>query len=365
MDRKLASIQKIVSIDPIPDADAIEKATVLGWECVVAKKENFKVNDLVVYIEVDSIVPPKPEFEFLRDRKFRIKTIKLRKTLSQGLIMPLSILSSKNYNEGDDITEVLGIIKYDPQGDKERSENERKLALSKNRITRYFSRYSWFRNMFSFLQPKKQGFPKFIKKTDEDRIQLFPHICENEADTTFQVTEKIDGQSLTAFLVKKPKRFWQKQNYEFGVCSRNLLLKKPNDSSWWTVAKKYDLENVLKKLIGDKDFVALQGEVLGEGIQGNKYKITGYDLYIFNLIYPDGLVNSVDARNILKDYGLKFVPILDTNFKLKPTISENVDYAKGKSVLLDILREGVVLRCYDKSLSFKIINPEFLLKFDE
>ena len=112
--RKLASIQKIVSLEPIKDADKIEKATVLGWELVVAKKDNFKVGDLVVYCEVDSILPDKPEFEFLRERKFRIKTIKLRGQVSQGICFPLSILPKAKYNEGEDVTEVFGARKYDP-----------------------------------------------------------------------------------------------------------------------------------------------------------------------------------------------------------------------------------------------------------
>jgi RNA ligase (TIGR02306 family) len=119
-DRKLASVQKIISIDPIPDADKIEKATILGWEVVVAKKDNFKVGNLAVYIEVDSVLPDCAEFEFLRDRKFRIKTIKLKKQISQGLVLPLSVLPDCHYyKEGEDVTAILKIKKYDPEGDLE------------------------------------------------------------------------------------------------------------------------------------------------------------------------------------------------------------------------------------------------------
>jgi hypothetical protein len=368
--RKLASIQKILNIEPIPGADAIEKATVLGWECVIAKRDNFKIGDLVIYIEVDSIVPEKPEFEFLRDRKFRVRTIKLRKQVSQGLVLLLSILPKGNYNEGDDLTEIIGVKKYDPQADAEQKLMEQKLAHTNNKIHKFFSRYPWYRKLF--FKPKKSGFPKFIKKTDEDRIQLFPGICEKEKDTVFSITEKLDGQSGTYFLVKNPKRFpFLKQKYTFGVCSRNIHLTKPNDSSYWTIARQYEIEKVLRNLIGNNQFIVLQGEILGTGIQGNKYKVDGYEFYAFNLIYSDQevcqekkYINSLNMMTLTK-YGIKYVPIINDNFMLKNTIPEMVEYAKGKSTLLPIDREGVVIRNYEKNISFKVINPDFLLKNDD
>lgn len=362
--RKLVSIQKIVAIKPIEKADAIEVAQVLGWECVVKKSEEFKVGDLVCYIEIDSIVPDKPEFEFLRDRKFRVKTIKLRGQVSQGLVLPLSILPKGNYKEDDDVTDILGVKKYDPQAEVEQRLVEQKLATTNNKIHKFFSKYPWYRKLF--FKPKKSSFPSFIKKTDEDRIQLFPHICEQQKDTTFIATEKIDGQSGTYFLVKKPKKFlFFDGGYEFGVCSRNLHLPKEDNSSYWTIAKQYNIKKILETIIGNNQFVVLQGEILGTGIQGNKYKIDGYDFYAFNLIFPDKKVDSYVASIILNNLGIKFVPILDTWFKLKDTIKDCVEYAKGKSRLLNIDREGVVVRNYDKNISFKIINPDFLLKNDD
>ena len=362
--RKLASIQKVLEVNPIPKADAIEVIKVLGWEIVV-KKGEFQVGDNVVYIEIDSIVPDKPEFEFLRDRKFRVRTIKLRGQVSQGICFPLNILPKGNYKEGDDVTEVIGIKKYDPQGDAERKLAEQKIETSNNKIHKFFSKYPWYRKLF--FKPKKNGFPSFIKKTDEDRIQLFPRICENEKDTTFTITEKLDGQSGTYFLVKNPKRWYQfgKNTYTFGVCSRNLHLPKEDNSSYWTIARQFNIKNVLEKLIGDNQFIVLQGEIIGDKIQGNKYKINGYDFYAFNLIYPSIQLSSVWASDQLKDFGIKFVPILSVDFKLKDTIKECVQYAKGKSILLPVLREGVVVRNYDKGISFKIINPDFLLKNEE
>jgi hypothetical protein len=364
MSRKLASIQKIVDIRPIEKADAIEVVQVLGWECVVKKSEGFKIGDLVIYIEIDSIVPNKPEYEFLRDRKFRVRTIKLRGQISQGLVLPLFILPKGNYKEDDDVTDIIGIKKYDPQAEAEQKLMEQKLEHTNNKIHKFLSRYPWYRKFF--FKPKKGGFPSFIKKTDEDRIQLFPRICEQHKDIPFIVTEKIDGQSGTYFLVKKSKKFlFFGGGYEFGVCSRNLHLPKEDNSSYWTIARQCNIKNVLEKLIGDNQFVVLQGEILGTGIQKNKYKIDGYDFYAFNLIYPNKKVDSIQAKELLFDFGIKFVNILDTNFKLFPTISEMVEYAKGKSTLLPIDREGVVIRNYDKDISFKVINPEFLLKNDE
>lgn len=362
-ERKLASIQKIVSIEPIEGADKIEKVVILGWE-LVAKKGEFKVEELCVYIEIDSTVPDRPEFEFLRERKFRVRTIKLRKQISQGLALPLSILPQGKYKEGDDVTEVIGVKKYDPEGDLERKLAEEKLVNSNNKIIRFLSRYPWYRKLL--FKPKKGGFPSFIHKTDETRIQNMPGILQQEKDITFQITEKLDGQSCTFFLVKNPRRAFGLfgKKYIFGVCSRNLHLPKPNNSSYWTIARQFHIEDILLELINDNKFVVLQGEIIGEGIQGNKYKIKGYDFFAFNLKYPDKQLDTIEMERALRWNGIKSVPILDDSFKLKETIPEMVEYAKGKSTLLNILREGVVLRNYEKGISFKVINPEFLLKND-
>jgi RNA ligase (TIGR02306 family) len=109
MERKLASIQKIVDIQSIKDADRIEVATILGWQVVVAKSDNFKINDLIVYIETDSIVPERPEFEFLRERKFRVRIIKLKKTISQGLVLPLTMLKEYGELKYDKFNNIIGL----------------------------------------------------------------------------------------------------------------------------------------------------------------------------------------------------------------------------------------------------------------
>lgn len=364
MSRKLASVQRIVSLEPIKGADRIEKATVLGWELVV-KKGEFKVNDFCVYIEVDSIVPDKPEFAFLKDRKFRVKTIKLRKQISQGLALPMTILPRGIYNEGDDVTKILDVKKYDPEGELEQKLIQEKFNKNNNKITKFLLKYPWYRRLF--FKSKKNKFPSFIHKTDETRLQNMPNILNQEKDTLFQITEKLDGQSSTYFLVKNTHKLFGifGKKYIFGVCSRNLYLPNPNNSSYWTIAKQLHIERTLHNLIKDNQFVVLQGEITGEGIQKNKYKVHGYDFHAFNLIYPNKQIDTVSMSKILKDYNIKTVPILETNFKLKNTVSDMVEYAKGKSTLLPILREGVVIRNYDKNISFKVINPEFLLKNDD
>ena len=365
MTRQLASVQKIVDIQPIPGADKIEVATVLGWQVVIAKTDGFRIDDNVVYVEIDSILPPKPEFGFLKERKYRIKTIKLKKQTSQGIVFPLSILPKGKYNEGDDVTEIIGAKKYDPAADQEAKLMAERQAREKNKIAKFLMRYNWFRNLFA--KNNRSTFPSFIKKTDESRIQLFPNICEDEKDTLFEISEKLDGQSGTFFLVKS-RNWFGKKTYKFGVCSRNFLLNKPDNSSYWTIARQLNIESVLRELIKDANWICLQGEILGTGIQGNKYKIDGYDFYdfyAFNLALPDEQVDWETMRYTLPTFGIKVVPYLDRYFRLKPTIQENVGYAKGQSVVADIKREGVVVRNYVKNLSFKIVNPDFLLEYGD
>lgn len=374
MERKLASIQRIVSLSPIVGADAIEKATILGWDVVVAKKDNYEVGDLVCYCEVDSILPDKPEFEFLRERKFRIKTIKLKGQVSQGIAFPLSILPRPkgHYDEGKDVTDELGVRKYDPQAEFERKESDRLAAIDKNRMTKFLKRYSWYRRLTNmFIKLDRKPFPSFIRKTDEDRIQLFPNYYEKWSNLPFTITEKLDGQSATYFCVPNPKRSLFGKKWLFGVCSRNFQLLKPDSSSYWTLAKELDIEN---KMI---DYctrwgcgLIIQGEAVGRGIQGNKYNLDGFKLFVFNVVqYYKGDYSPLNQQHQIlfcTNHGLDSVSVLEWDFKLKPTIVEMVELAKGKSLLKkDVLREGIVVRNYDNNVSFKVINPDFLLKYEE
>lgn len=203
MSRKLAHIEVIESLTPIKDADKIEVATVLGWQCVV-KKGEFNVGDKIIYIEVDSVMPEKPEYEFLRDRKFRIRTIRLKGQISQGLVLPLPEMWNV-YDVGTDVTNGLGITKYlSPSEREEIEQHDRKLANEKNKVKKFMMRFDWFRKL---VMPKKvDKWPSWVAKTDEERIQNIPHVLEQFKDKEVYVTEKIDFQSVT-FTGKMQPRF--------------------------------------------------------------------------------------------------------------------------------------------------------------
>jgi len=327
--RKLASIQKIKTLEPIKDADAIMKATVLGWQLVV-KKGEFEIGDLCVYCEIDSILPDRPEFEFLKTRNMRIRTIRLRGQVSQGICFPLSILPKDvKPVENMDVTEILKITKYEAP-------------------------------IPAHLEGKVKGkFPSFIPKTDETRVQVLQDLLDKYTGKIFYISEKLDGSSATFY----------HYNGEFGVCSRNLELLETEDNTLWKLARKLDIENKLKSLRGN---FALQAEVIGESIQGNKYKLHGQDLRFFNLFDIDKYkyFDFEEFIKTLEKLHLTTVPILDTNFKMINNIEKLVELSIGKSKLHNVQREGIVLRpIHEKQdmigrVSFKVVSPKFLLKFE-
>lgn len=358
--RKLASIKAISDIIPIEGKDRIVLAMVDGWS-VIVKKDEFKIGDRCVYIEIDSVLPVKPEFEFLSKNNYRIKTMKMAGVISQGICFPLSVLPEGEYKLEDDVTEVIGIKQYEKTMDRETEGNE--VSTKTKKYPKFLMRFKWFRKL---VLPKKQkkGFPDFISKTDETRIQNMPFILNDKRE--WIVTEKIDGQSGTFCLVRHKSRIpLIKDKFEYIVCSRNLRLGAKDNSSYWRVSDKYQIENALKNMIGDRDWIALQGECIASNVQGNKYKVTEPDLYIFNLIYPTGRMNSLTAQSICNQHGLKFVPIIATDYVLPDTVNEVLDYAHGQSQLHETLREGLVFRSKDGKQSFKAVDPLFLLKHDE
>ena len=341
MERKLATIRQIDNIQPIDGADMIELATVGGWKVVVAKDVNHKVGDLVVYCEIDSFLPIEPEFEFLRKSSykkmadgtegFRLKTIKLRGQVSQGLILPLNdaynVFKRNTPNidmgwfEGLEVTEMLNIVKYEPPVPAQLS------GLVKG------------------------NFPSFLKKTDEERVQNLTKEYQNYTLEKFYVTEKLDGSSVTYYV----------KDGVFGVCSRNLDLLEDENNSMWKFAITTGLR---EKMIGLGKNIAIQGEIIGEGIQGNPYKTIGQTVKIFNGFDIDkydylSLSELLDLTKILE---VKTVPILDLSFTLPDTIDELLLTAEGKSILnLKTEREGLVIRSHDRKISFKAISNKFLL----
>jgi len=351
VERALATVQKISKIEPIENADSIDVATILGWHCVV-KKNEFNVGDLCVYCEVDSLLPEKPEFEFLRKncfidredmRGFRIRTIRLRGVVSQGICFPLEEMIGvpldglPEFHEGDDLTEFLGVKKWEP-----------KISLG--------------------MGGKIKGsFPGFIPKTDETRIQSIPDLLERHNGTYCYVTEKVDGSSCTVFL----------KDGEIGVCSRNMWMQDTEENVFWATAKKLNVENKLReyseKYFEGKTNIALQGELLGPGIQGNKYGLKENIILWFNFFAIDeySYLSFDSFQSVIKEMGLETVPFIG-KFVLNNTVDELVEMSKGESKLNQIHREGIVVRpCEEKEdrklgrVSFKVINPDFLLKFGE
>lgn len=356
--RKLASIKKIGALSPIEGRDRIELATIDGWS-VIVKKGEFQVGDSCVYIEIDSVLPEKPEFEFLRSRGFRIKTLRMAGCISQGIVFPLTILPDGAYAIEDDVTELIGVTQYVPSMDREPLTKPE----SKLKYPRFLMRRKWFRKLV--LRQKRNGeFPDFIPKTDEVRIQNIPNILADKSK--WIATEKIDGSS-GSFVLKRRKTFlpFFKDRFEYIVCSRNIRLPQDDGSVYWRVSTKYDIKNKLRRLIGNWEWVAIQGECIAPKIQGNKYKVSEPDLYVFNLLYPDGRAGSVIAQKICEEQGLKFVPILQTEYTLPDTVQEVLDYAHGKSKIGDTFREGIVFRSEDGRRSFKAVDPLFLMKYDE
>jgi len=375
-ERKLAHIEKIIDLQPIPGADKIEVATVLGWQCVV-KKNDFHIGDLALYIEIDSIVPKIPYFDFMINRKYRVKTIKLRKQISQGLLISIKDLTNLvtfhiankyinclNWYEGQDITNWLNITKYESLSDKESNWTPQQ----KNKwpwYIKYFTRYQWFRKLFKI---KSKSFPEFIPKTDEERVQNMPWICDKYKDKEFIATEKIDGQSATYWIRKKLL------GYEFGICSRTVRKSEHDNSNWSKVAKQF---NIKEKLIEIskwlKTDVAIQGEIISSKIQNGKYHNNHikcvefpYDFYVFNL-YNINKKKYIDYHamvSVLTLFELKLVPRISASEfnKLPSTIKELIEFSGGKSQLANIEREGIVIRTLDQKISFKVVNPKFLLK---
>lgn len=333
-DRKLASIQRIDALRSIDGADAIEVADVLGWHVVVRKGE-FQVGDLCVYCEIDSVLPERPEYEFLRPRGFRIKTVKLRGQISQGIAFP--IMGMDDAILGDDVTERMGIVKF---------------TCQMPAVLRGFARGAW---------------PTWLVRTDQERIQTCREILHrpDARDPEWWVTEKLDGTSFTAVL-----RYTDDEQGEFHVCSRNLDLKlEGNDDNLYVkVAKDLHLERRMRER--HMYNIAIQGEIIGPGIQKNRYQRDVSELRVFAAFNTKThlYLTMSEMKDFATCLGIETVPILEREFVLPLTVDELVEYASGPSVVNPQLtqREGVVIRHRRMAdISFKVINPLYLLKYQE
>lgn len=359
--RKLASVQRVVSVDPIPNADAIELARVLGWQCVV-KKGEVKPGDLVVYFEIDSKLPARHEFAFMADRGYRVRTIKLRGCISQGLAMPVATFPELgNVKEGQDVTEKLAVVKYQkgycgkPGSHKPRPRPGLWLRL-----------WNRFLVLIGKRDPGTGTFPSFLRKTDEPRIQGQPSFLEKHRGDVFYVTEKLDGCSITAFV----------KDGKFGMCSRNTMVEANQFYSdlrkfFHPTAKALFLEHNLRNL---KRNIAIQGELIGPEIQGNKYGLREHKLFLFNVFDIDKqeYLSMAEAFEVARRLSLQWCPVLDTSLVLNHSVDEIVKLSTAKSKLAKVQREGIVVRSVVEQFdpnhgrcSFKVINPEFLLKYED
>jgi len=357
--RQLATIQSIAEIKAIPNADAIEAVRINGWWCV-AKKGEFKVGDKCVYFEIDSLLPAdSPVFAFMsRGSKpktltvegktytgYRLKTIRLKGQVSQGLALPLGLfphpsgfeLSFEFSDVGADVSDLLGIVKYEAPIPAQLSGQV------------------------------KGNFPCFLPKTDEERVQNMEEVIKRHVGEEFYVTEKLDGSSMTVY----------KKDGLLGVCSRNLDLVETEGNTLWKLANRYSLKEHLP------DGFAVQGEVVGEGIQSNPLKLKGQDFYVYNVYdFVKGEYLDYDSmKQFCDDLGLEMVPIIDAHFILDEfysnvpnllTLAEGVTYLNtNPETGAGPKREGIVIRPVkeqremirgsEQRFSFKIISNEYLL----
>jgi RNA ligase (TIGR02306 family) len=345
-ERKLATVCRVANIEPIPDADAIDVATIDGWK-VVVKKGDFQVGDLAVYFEIDSWIP-KAIAPFLnRGRTYngvegeRLRTVKLRKQISQGLLLPMSAVATfdeRDSNwyfgafepavdylvEGDDLTDELAIQKY-----------EKPIHGSLAGVV-------------------KGNFPSFLRKTDQERVQNLTKDIRRweEEGARWEVTEKLDGSSMTVYMHKGV----------FGVCSRNYDLEETEGNTFWQVARR-DLDGFIP------GGYAVQGELVGPGIQGNKYGLSAPDFYIFDVwdIREAEYLEPWARREFCKIRALNHVPVLEENFAVSSDVDGLLATADGQSVIGNkSAREGLVFKnVVNPDNSFKAISNKWLLKNEE
>ena len=384
--RALAYTVLVDEIREIPGYDRVEHARVGGWWIIVAKADNIKVGDMCVYFEVDSKVPATDErFAFLEKRNYKVKTLKMCKVFSQGLLMPIALFPELGANPEihTDVTDTLG-IKYAIDEDNERkaakvnkdkkyqSMAARHAKLFKKPFFRWLMRREWGRKLlFVFFGKKKdnpRGWPthfEYIHKTDEERCENMPWILGYERPLI--VTEKLDGTSTTFILERKGRN-----KYEFYVLSRNVRQADEKQECYhdhniyWDMAFKYDVERKLREymeLRPELTYVCIQGESVGS-VQGNPLKLKEDDFYAFNFITSDiGRWDSCTGRDWVEAVGMKWVPILDVDFHMPADMEEFKQMATTPSVVNpNVMREGIVLRDPTNDFSFKNVSREYLMK---
>ena len=342
---KLASIEKILKLSPIDGADRVETAHILGWT-VVVKKGEFSVGDLVVYIPIDTVVPETPVFEFLRDRKFRVKTIKLRGQLSQGLIVPKEYFNISNPKEGQDVGSIVGVKKY------EKPDNN----------PTYTETTLW-EKIKRFLFPRlgkgsRSPFPTHLLPiTDEERIQNIPEVLKKYRYKLFSVSHKMDGSSIT---IIHYKNIFGKSKYR--ICSRRFELH-DKDNDWYKVFKSTNFEVHIRDLVkqyGTND-IMVQGEAIGK-FNGNHHKLQDNQIRLFNIFVKGKRLPPESFNNVCELLNIPRCPLYGL-VTLNHSMEEILKVSEVKDVLNpDAEGEGLVWRCGEDDFSFKVINNKYLIK---
>lgn len=388
-ERELAYVVTINSITPM-NADRLVCAHIAGWHCVVGK-EDFKEGDKAVYFEVDSKLPEQPPFsdmEFLVSKHYKIKTQKIRGEISQGLLVPFSAFGweQNKYEVGEFLTTELNVT-YAVEEDNSRKSStnkykimaQRRPDIFKKKWARWFMRREWGRKLmfliFGRKSDKKNEFPSWVKKTDEERVQNMPWLFSNPTGKQYIGTEKIDGTSTT-FTMKRGKT--DKKN-EYIVCSRNVVQRPEKNTGYYAetdgnvyieMSNKYNMKDVLTDLLRNNplyDFITVQGETYGGTIQKRDYG-PNHDLAVFNVIFGKNTgetirLNPYDMHKVMEPYGVPCVPIVVENYILPSTCEDLLEYAEGISLIDGKEREGIVFRDYDGEESFKAVSNSFLLKY--
>ncbi len=382
--RKLCTVQTVKKVSPIEGADFIEEIEILGWH-LVAKKGEFEVGSKAIFFEIDSLLKPIEAYAFMEVRKYRVKTARFKSIISQGLALPLTILTEEGVLEDGwkyipeaktftsvlmnvkleddvDLTDILGIEKYDlEEGESLQSVKGFKINPKKSKIANKIAFWKYKIKVWinSFSAKSRGGnFPTHLcPKTDEKRLQSYSQgTLESLVGKSFSKTVKMDGSSGTYIKHKK----------DFFVCSRNLKIGENNQSNFWKIAYKYDLKNKMKSL---KRNLALQMEVIGDKIQGNRYKITGLEVRLFKVYDIDKrkYLPISEMVEIAKKLEIPHVYVDDFNFIFNHTVDELVELSTRKSVENSNTQEEgfvYVLNDDEKNLSFKVINPLYLLEKD-
>jgi len=407
-ERELAYVVIIDDITPIEGYDRVELAHVGGWTVVVGKGE-FKAGDPAIYFEIDSKLPevePFTNMEFLAKKKYKVKTQKMCRRISQGLLMSAANFGwsighemDQNYTpfimEGDQkathhindesrfLTKQLGVTyavvednaRKAASADKYKKMAQRHGKLFSKQPFRWLMKHTWGKKLlfvfFGKKKDKKSEWPSWVAKTDEERIENLPHLFSDKSE--WIATEKIDGTSTT-FTLKRGNGFNKKD--EFYICSRNVVFDKPDkacfyDTNVYTeMAEKYDIYNKMKNLLDnhftDCDWITIQGETYGAGIQKRDYHMSDHNFMAFNFITStEGRWNSARMKDLLERlFEIPCIPILDEHYVLPDTLDELREYVDSEKSLIDgDMREGIVFRSLDGTRSFKCVSPAYLMKY--